>query len=78
MTPNPVSTRLPALHDTLNCATTAVLAAMCGEPGSARANLLEAGIAASETFPAGSPEAAALNMILGTVQDAVAASEVAQ
>lgn len=54
----------PALYDALNCASLAVLLAESGDPGQAEAALMEASLAAVDAFPAGSPEAAALGVIL--------------
>jgi hypothetical protein len=62
VTMNPV-----ALYDALDCASLAVLVAEGGEIAKAETALLEASIAASEAFSPCSPEAAALNVILGAV-----------
>lgn len=52
-----------ALYDALNCASLAVLLAESGDPGQAEASLMEAHLA----FPAGSPESAALGIVLAAV-----------
>jgi hypothetical protein len=53
-----------ALFDALNCASTAVLAAEGGDAATAETALFEASIAAGDAFPAGSPEADALGIVL--------------
>ena len=53
-----------ALYDALNTASLAVLLAESGDAGQAEAALLEASLAASDAFPAGSPESMALGVIL--------------
>jgi len=53
-----------ALYDALNCASLAVLLAESGDAAGAEVPLLEASLAATDAFPAGSPEAAALGVIL--------------
>lgn len=53
-----------ALFDALNCASQAVLAAEAGKTATAETALLEASIASGDAFPAGSPEAEALGVIL--------------
>ena len=55
-----------ALYDALNCASYAVVLAEGGNQPKAEEAYLEASMAA---FPAGSPEAAALDVILGAVRD---------
>ena len=62
----------PALYDALNCASLAVLASEGGPARRREAEqaYMEASFAASEAFPPGSPEAAALNVILGAVGEA--------
>jgi len=54
----------PALYDALYCASMAVLLAESGDAGHAEATLMEASLAAVDAFPADSPEAAALGVIL--------------
>jgi hypothetical protein len=54
----------PALYDALNLASLAVLLGESGDAGRAETTLLEADIAAMDAFPAGSPEAQALGVIL--------------
>jgi predicted RNA polymerase sigma factor len=54
----------PALYDALNCASLAVLLAESGDAGHAESTLTEASLAAVDAFPAGSPEAVALGVIL--------------
>ncbi len=64
----------PALYDALNCASIAVLLAESGDAGQAEAALMEASLAATDAFPAGSPQAAALGIILaaaGQVPEAI-------
>ena len=56
-----------ALYDALNCASLAVLAAEGGDVIRAMESYMEASIAALGAFPDGSPEAEALNVILGAV-----------
>lgn len=56
-----------ALYDALNCASYAVLHAEAGDQKHAEITLLEAQVAASGAFPIGSPEAAALGVILAAV-----------
>lgn len=53
-----------ALYDALNLASLAVLAAEGGETAKAETALLEAKLAATGAFPAGSPEAAAFGVVL--------------
>lgn len=53
-----------ALYDALNCLSLAVLRAEAGEHSRAETVLLEASLAAADAFPAGSPEAAALDVLL--------------
>jgi hypothetical protein len=53
-----------ALYDALNCASLAVLAAETGRSAVAETALMEASAAAAGAFPAGSPEAEALGVIL--------------
>jgi hypothetical protein len=53
-----------ALYDALNCASLAVLFAEGGDTARSETALLEASLAASGAFPAGSPEADALGVIL--------------
>ena len=60
----PVQANPPALYDALNCASLAVLLAESGDPRQAETALLEASAAACEAFPAGSPEAEALGIVL--------------
>lgn len=56
-----------ALYDALNCASLAALFAEGGEQGRAQEVLTDARLAAVSAFPAGSPEAAALDLILAAV-----------
>ena len=56
-----------ALYDALNCASLAVLQAEDGNGRKAEEAYMEASVAALGAFEDGSPEAAALNVILGTV-----------
>ncbi len=58
-----------ALYDALNCASYAVVLAEGGNQPKAEEAYLEASMAAMAAFPAGSPEAAALDVILGAVRD---------
>jgi hypothetical protein len=53
-----------AFYDVLNLAALAVLAAQTDDAAMAETALLEASLAASGAFPAGSPEAEALGVIL--------------
>jgi hypothetical protein len=53
-----------ALYDALNCLSLAVLFAESGDTGRSETALLEASVAAGDAFPAGSPEADALGVIL--------------
>jgi hypothetical protein len=57
------------LYDALNCASLALLAAEGGDVIRAQSSYMEASIAALGAFPGGSPESAALNVILGAVGD---------
>ena len=57
------------LYDALNLMSLSVLQADGGNGRKAEEAYFEASIAAMGAFPAGSPEAAALNVILGTVGD---------
>lgn len=56
-----------ALYDFLECAAGAVLAAEGGYAAQAETALLEAQLAASTAFPAGSPRADALGVVLAAV-----------
>ena len=58
-----------ALYDALNCASYAVVLAEGGSHPKAEEAYFEAVVAAVGAFPGGSPEAAALNVILGAVGD---------
>ena len=58
-----------ALYDALNCASYAVVLAEGGNQPKAEEAYLEASMAAMAAFPEGSPEAAALDVILGAVRD---------
>ncbi len=58
-----------ALYDALNCASYAVVLAEGGNQPKAEEAYLEASVAAMSAFPEGSPEAAALDVILGAVRD---------
>lgn len=53
-----------ALYDALNCASLAVLLGESGDRRGAEGALMEASQAAVDAFPAGSPEAEALGVIL--------------
>ncbi len=57
-----------ALYDTLNCASTALIAAEGGQDSAAGQALWEAAFAAPGAFPPG-PLADALNLVLGAVGD---------
>ena len=67
---------LPALHDALDSATSAALAAEGGDHDRVSWALLEASSAAASAFPAGSREAEALSVILSAIGCAVAEPEV--
>ncbi len=67
---------LPALHDALDSATSAALAAECGDHDRVNWALLEASSAAVSAFPAGSREAEALSVILSAIGHAVPGPEV--
>jgi hypothetical protein len=56
-----------AFYDALNCASLAVLAAEGAQAAKAEEAYMEASVAALGAFGEGSPEAAALNLILGAV-----------
>ena len=56
-----------ALYDALNLASLAVLAAESGDQDRAVMTRFEAGLAAALAFPADSPEAGALGVILAAV-----------
>ncbi len=58
-----------AFYDALNCASYAVVLAEGGNQPKAEEAYMEASMAAMAAFPDGSPEAAALNVILGAVGD---------
>jgi hypothetical protein len=58
-----------ALYDALNCASLAVLQAEDGNGRKAEEAYMEASVAAMGAFPEGSPEALALNVLLGAVGD---------
>jgi hypothetical protein len=58
---------LPALHDALDGAATAVFAAEGGDRQRVSWSLMEASAAAASAFPAGSREADALEIILGAI-----------
>ena len=58
-----------ALYDALNCASLAVLLAEDGNSRKAEEAYMEASVAAMTAFGEGSPQAAALNVILGAVGD---------
>lgn len=64
--------KLSDLYDALYCGAMAARLAMDGDPGGVTRALGEAHGAASRAFPAGSPQAKALGLVL----DAVAAPEV--
>lgn len=61
---NPVT-----LSDALNCASYSLVLAEGGNQPKAEEAYLEASMAAMDAFPAGSPAAGALNVILGAVGD---------
>jgi hypothetical protein len=67
---------LPALHDALDSATSAALAAEGGDHDRVSWALLEASSAAASAFPAGSREAEALGVILSAIGRAVPEPEV--
>ena len=67
---------LPALHDVLDSATSAALAAEGGDHDRVTWALLEASSAAASVFPAGSREAEALSVILSAIGHAVPGPEV--
>lgn len=71
--PDGVVADLPALHDTLDCATSAALAAEDGDRHRAAFALLEASFAAASAFPAGSREAEALSVIFTAIGRTIAA-----
>lgn len=56
-----------ALGDALDCASLAILLAESGDPAGMRAALLKAFDAGDEAFPADSPVAEALSMVLAAV-----------
>lgn len=56
-----------ALHDALNCASLAALYFEGGDVSKGETALLEAQLAADSAFPAGTPEAKALDLILAAV-----------
>jgi hypothetical protein len=56
-----------ALYDALNCASYAVVLAEGGNQPKAEEAYMEASVAAMDAFEEDSPEAAALNLILGAV-----------
>jgi hypothetical protein len=64
-------TGLIALHDALGCAATAVEQAFRGDRGSASLSLIEAHAAAEEAFGGGSPEVAALSVVLSAIAQAI-------
>jgi hypothetical protein len=66
------------LHETLDCLAQAALAVENGWPYSAETHLLGASAAAPDSFPEGTPEADALNIILGAVTAAAAAAGLLQ
>lgn len=65
-------TDLPALHDALDSATLAALAAESGDRGQAQMALLEASSAGVSAFPVGSREAEALSVIFTAIDRAAA------
>ena len=69
---------LPALHDALDGAATAVFAAEGGDRERASWSLMEASAAATSAFPAGSREADALEVILRAVGRSMPAPEITQ
>jgi hypothetical protein len=58
---------LPALHDALDCAAAATLAAEAGDRNCAELAVLEASAAAASAFPPGSREAEALGVIFTAI-----------
>jgi hypothetical protein len=65
-----------AFSDALDCLSLAVLAAETGRTALAETALLEASVAATGAFPAGSPEAEALGVILAAASRVSAGEEV--
>ena len=61
---------LAALHDALNCASAAVVYASRGDRAPASLSLLEAQTASEEAFGSGTPEAAALGVLLAAISQA--------
>ena len=59
-----------ALAEALSTAARSLHYAEAGDTARADFSLADAGIRAAEAFPAGSPQAAALNLILGAVGEA--------
>ena len=57
------------LYDALSCASLSVLQARDGNGPKAEEAWMEASVAALTAFPDGSPEQAALNVVLGAVGD---------
>jgi hypothetical protein len=71
MSTPPASSQYPCFPDVYEALDFAALAALVmsdGDRGAAQLALLEAGMAASRAFPPGSPEADALNVILGFLE----------
>jgi hypothetical protein len=58
-----------AFYDALNCASYSVVLAEGGNQPKAEEAYMEASVAALAAFPDGSPEAQALNVVLGVVGD---------
>lgn len=61
---------LPALHDTLGCATLAAFIAEDGDAGCTSQALSEAAEAAAFAFPPGSPGADALKVLFDVIGEA--------